>query len=278
MQGAKPVFADIQPFSGNICPLSIRKKITAKTKAILPVHWGGTPCDMDEINLLAREFSLVVIEDAAHALGASYKNVPVGAISDFTVFSFQAVKHLTTGDGGAVSCLTAFHEKELLKRRWFNIDRDHTVLSLVGERIYRAEHVGYKYHMNNIAAAIGLGNLGFFQDTLKRHQEIGEFYRKNLKGVRGITLLQEPQDRQSSYWTFTLLVDERKKFVTSLRDQGIPTSVVNQRIDRNPVFGGVTPDLPGQELFEQKQISLPIHNGLKNSDLENIIKAIQKGW
>src|SRR5262249_43887055 len=105
MCDAAPVFADIQPFTGNIDPGSVRAKITARTKAIMPVHWGGYPCDMDEINAIARGHDLAVIEDAAHALGAIYKGRPVGALSRFTAFSFQAIKHLTTGDGGALCCL-----------------------------------------------------------------------------------------------------------------------------------------------------------------------------
>jgi perosamine synthetase len=99
---AVPVFADIQYKTGNIDPNKIEEKITKKTKAILVVHWGGTPCDMDEIHTIAKKHKLVVIEDAAHALGATYKKRPIGSISDFTCFSFQAIKHLTTGDGGAV--------------------------------------------------------------------------------------------------------------------------------------------------------------------------------
>ncbi|MFM7853179.1 MAG: DegT/DnrJ/EryC1/StrS family aminotransferase, partial [Flammeovirgaceae bacterium] len=101
-QGATPVFADIEYTTGNISVESIKQKITAKTKAIIPVHWGGYPCDMDEIGLLAQKSQIAVIEDAAHALGATYKKRSIGTISDFTCFSFQAIKHLTTGDGGAL--------------------------------------------------------------------------------------------------------------------------------------------------------------------------------
>ena len=102
-QKAIPVFADIDYETGNISVESIKKKITNKTKAIIPVHWGGYPCDMDEINLVAKQNNLIVIEDAAHALGATYKSQAIGALSDYTCFSFQAIKHLTTGDGGAIT-------------------------------------------------------------------------------------------------------------------------------------------------------------------------------
>ena len=114
--GAKPIFADIN-LDGNISVESIKQKITEKTKAIIPVHWGGYPCDMDEINQLAKEHNLIVIEDAAHALGAKYKGKNIGTISDFTSFSFQAIKHLTTGDGGLLTCLKESDSKFIKRLR-----------------------------------------------------------------------------------------------------------------------------------------------------------------
>ncbi|MEM3101651.1 MAG: DegT/DnrJ/EryC1/StrS family aminotransferase, partial [Candidatus Nitrosotenuis sp.] len=176
MHYAKPVFADIQYETGNIDPNSIREKITERTKAIIPVHWGGYPCDMDEINEIAKEHNLAVIDDAAHALGATYKGKPVGSISRFTAFSFQAIKHLTTGDGGALCCLNEDDYQEAKKRRWFDIDRENAKPSILGEREYDATHVGYKLHMNDISAAIGLGNLEDFHLSLKRRREIADYY------------------------------------------------------------------------------------------------------
>jgi perosamine synthetase len=278
MQNAKPVFADIQPFTGNICPQSIKKKITPKTKAIMPVHWAGYPCDMDEINKIAKEHGLAVIEDAAHALGATYKERSIGSVSPLTVFSFQAIKHLTTGDGGAVCSLTEADEKQLLKRRWFDIDRETALPSILGERVYDAANIGFKYHMNDFAASLGLGNIGELHDTLQKHRSIAKFYRDNLKIIKGITLLDYKNDRESSYWIFTMLVEDRENFIKALKDRGVPTSVVHQRIDQNGVFGHRTPDLHGQEFFDRKQIALPIHAGLTHSDLETIIQSIQKGW
>ncbi len=278
MQNVKPVFADIQPGTGNICPQSIRKKITRNTKAIMAVHWAGYPCDMDEINQIAKEHGLFVIEDAAHALGATYKNKPVGSISDFTVFSFQAIKHMTTGDGGAVCCLTDEHEKELARRRWFNIDRDHAKPSILGEREYNSESVGYKYHMNDLSAALGLGNIGDLHATLARHRAIGAFYRKNLSQRDGITLLNYSNDRESSYWMFTMLIDRREDFIRALKDRGVPSSVVHRRIDKNRIFGGLTPNLPGQEFFDEHQVALPVHMGLTDEDLELILNSVKMGW
>ena len=278
MCDAAPVFADIQPFTGNIDPVSVRAKITARTKAIMPVHWGGYPCDMDEINAIARDHDLAVIEDAAHALGALYKGRPVGALSRFTAFSFQAIKHLTTGDGGALCCLDEGDFQEARCRRWFGIDRDRHQPSILGERVYDLERLGFKYHLNNLAAAVGLGNLPDMPANLARHRQIAQAYREQLDNVSGLSLLKYSPDRESSWWIFTILVDQREDFIRALKSRGVPSSVVHQRIDRNRVFGSKRHDLAGQKFFDERQVSLPVHVGLSDDDADNVIKSIRMGW
>ncbi|TKS58504.1 MAG: hypothetical protein EWM72_02942 [Nitrospira sp.] len=277
-QYAKPVFADIQLRTGNIDPESIRRKITERTKAIMPVHWAGYPCDMDEIHAIAKEFNLAIIEDAAHALGATYKGRRVGTISRFTAFSFQAIKHLTTGDGGALCCLLDDDHRRARSRRWFGIDREHSQVSVLGERDYNVREVGYKYHMNDLSAAVGLGNLGEFDVTLKRRQDIADLYRTQLRGVPGLRFLECRDDRRSACWLFTVLVENRLAFIKKLKAQGIPASVVHQRIDRNLVFGGKTPGLDQQTIFDDRQISIPLHSKLTDEDVDHIIRAIHQGW
>jgi len=278
MQGARPIFADIQYETGNIDPASIEEKITDKTKAIMPVHWAGYPCDMDEINQIAKEYDLVVIEDAAHALGATYKGEPIGSISDFTAFSFQAIKHLTTGDGGALCCLNKGDYNSARKQRWFGIDRINSKPSILGEREFDISQVGYKYHMNNVAAAIGLGNLEDFPQRLTRRQQVGAYYREQLSDVPGLQLLRLDGDRTHAYWLFTVLVERREDFICKLAEQGIPVSVVHLRIDHNSVFGGLRDDLPGQAEFNERQLSIPVHEGLRAEDLERIVSIIRSGW
>lgn len=277
-QRAKPVFADIQYKTGNIDPDSIRSKITEKTKAIIPVHWGGYPCDMDEINEIAKEHNLVVIEDAAHALGARYHGKPIGAVSRFTAFSFQAIKHLTTGDGGALCCLFEEDFKAARNLRWFGIDREKSKPTILGERKYNIETAGFKYHMSDIAAAIGLGNLENFAQRLKLRKAIARRYREELSGISGLQLLEYQEDRESSFWLFTVLVEKRENFIKVLQAKGIPTSVVHQRIDRNSIFGDVRHELTNQEKFDNKQISLPLHPDLTEEDVEQVIKTIKGGW
>lgn len=278
MQKAIPVFADIDPYTGNISPQSIREKITVHTKAIMPVHWGGYPCDMDEISRIADQYNLAVIEDAAHALGATYKGKPIGALSRFTAFSFQAIKHVTTGDGGALCCLKERDAHLAFTKRWFGIDRTNSQPSILGERVYDIEAVGYKYHMNDLAAAVGLGNLDDFPLRLARRQQIGESYRAQLADIPGLQLLRQGTDRTHAYWLFTLLVERREDFIRKLAEKGITASVVHLRIDHNSVFGGIREDLLGQAEFNQVQVAIPVHERLKPEEVYMIVREIKSGW
>lgn len=278
MQGAIPVFADIKLVSGNIDPESVRSKITSKTKAIMAVHWGGEPCDMEELQAIADQYKLTLIEDAAHALGATYKNRPIGTISDFTAFSFQAIKHMTTADGGALCCKSDEIYQRAKKLRWFGIDRARSEVTILGEREYDIAEVGYKYHMNDLAAAVGLGNLVDFPRHLQRRRQIADFYRYELKNVKGLQLLEARSDRQSASWLFTILVEQRIEFIKKLKDDGVPTTVVNLRIDHNSVFGGIKPALSNQEQFNEQQIALPLHSDLTEEDVERVVRSIKSGW
>lgn len=277
-QKAVPIFADVQYETGNIDPESIKSKITEKTKAIIPVHWGGYPCDMDEIISIANNYNLIVIEDAAHAPGAIYKGRAIGTISDYTCFSFQAIKHITTGDGGAVCCKNIDKAKEAITRRWFGIDRANSKPSILGEREYDLSLLGYKYHLNDYSATLGIANLENFNERLKRRRAIANLYKQKLGKVPGIKLFEEKTDRLSAYWLFGMHVENRENFIRALKSKNIMTSVVHQRIDRNIVFGGLKEDLINQAKFDQTKIHIPIHDGLMDNDIDKIINTIKKGW
>jgi perosamine synthetase len=276
--GATPVFADIQYQTGNIDPNSVRDKITTKTKAIMVVHWAGYPCDMTEIGAIAAEYGIPVIEDAAHALGAVYKDFPIGAISELTCFSFQAIKHLTTGDGGGLAIANEAMISVAKKLRWFGIDRASSPMSELGERIYNADQVGFKFHMNDYAAALGLSNLTGFKERLAKVRNLADQYRNGLDGVSGVNLFSNAPDRQSACWLFGIHIERRNDFVRKMKSANIPVSVVHQRIDRNSVFGELRTDLQVQEKFDATQIHLPIHMGVNEEDIELIIHEIKKGW
>jgi perosamine synthetase len=276
--GAKPVFADINYLDGNISVESIESKITEKTKAIIPVHWGGYPCDMDRINLLSKKYNLSVIEDAAHAFGATYKNRLIGSISRFTSFSFQAIKHLTTGDGGALCCLNNEDEKFVKRLRWFDIDRENSKTGFLGEREYDAKNIGYKYHMNDIAASIGIGNLELINNKLEKIRNIANQYEQELNNISGIKLMNYESDRLSSYWLFPMIIENREDFIRKMKELKIPVSVVHQGIDKNSIFGGKNYELINQRLFDENQIHIPINDSLTFENIDYIIKNIKSGW
>ncbi len=279
--GARPVFADIDPRTANLDPDDLPRRITPRTRAVIVVHWGGLPARLDRIAQVAREHNLVVIEDAAHAFGARYHGRPIGSISPFTCFSFQAIKHFTCGDGGVVCCPDPELAAAVRRRRWFGIDRENVRRNRYGGRELAVSEPGLKYHMNDIAAAVGLANLEAFAPRLKRRQQIGQWYRQQLASVPGVELLHLPPECQHAYWLFPLLVEDRDGFVEKLAQHGIPTSMVDTRIDTNPVFGQ-TPQqreqLQGQARFEARQIHIPLHDALSDEQVEYILRVIASGW
>ncbi len=277
-QQARPVFADIRYETGNIDPTDIEHRITNKTKAIVVVHWAGYPCDLEEIHTVAKKYSLPVIEDAAHALGASYHGKAVGGISPYTCFSFQAIKQVTCGDGGAICLLNQKDFQEALRRRWYGIDRHNRKPSILGEPEWNVVEVGYKYHMNDIAASIGIENLRQLPALLEGRKKIAAYYREHLKGVPGIELFESKPDRESAYCLFTLHVQKRDDFARMMADKGIEVSVVHLRIDKNSIFGGLRRDLPVLDKFTQMHISIPIHNHLSDEDVVYIVDCIKSGW
>jgi perosamine synthetase len=278
MQQATPVFADIDPTTGNLSAAFLERAISDRTKAIIAVHWGGYPCDLAALGEVAARSKVVLIEDAAHALGASLQGRAIGSVSRFTCFSFQAIKHVTCGDGGALCCIDAGDAAEARRRRWFGIDRGQAGPFELGEREGEIESAGFKYHMNDLAAAIGLGNLAGSRERLARRRGIAAVYRQGLEGVPGLTLLRSDDGYQSAHWLFTVLVERRPSFVRALEERGIPTSVVHRRIDRHPVFGGTRPDLAGQNDFDERQISLPLHSSLSDREVQQIVEAVRAGW
>ncbi len=274
-QKAKPVFADIIPGTLNIDPISIHKKITNKTKAIVVVHWGGDPCNMDEIGAIARERGIPIIEDAAHALGATYHERPIGGLSDFTCFSFQAIKHITTADGGMLATLSKERAEKAGKLRWYGIDRNfHGDLY----EKFKIEELGYKYHMNDLTAAMLLAQLEDLQKVLNRRKQIVDRYRDALKEIDGIELLWKQNDRESANWLFNVLVDRRDDFQKKLASKGIETSLVHVRLDVYPILGGNRQNLPGMDQVEPRYLALPLHNHLTDEDVEFVIQTIREGW
>jgi perosamine synthetase len=274
--GVNIVFADVQPGTLNIDPADVRKRITAKTKAISCVHYGGLPCDMDELQSIANDHGLKIIEDAAHALGAAYKGRNIGCLSDFTMFSFQAIKSITTGDGG----MLVLKDNSLIDKahriRWFGIDRKAKQEGTWQNDIYE---IGYKYQMTDIAAALGLAGLDEFDRTLALRRSLLSEYERGLENIPGVTVIgADYHDRTHAAWMCTVLVEMREELQTKLREHGIESAQVHYRNDRYSVFGGRRDDYPNMDAIEDKYLVLPLHTHMSLSDVRRVCAVIRDGW
>jgi perosamine synthetase len=274
--GAKIVFADIQPGTLNIDPNHVKELITDKTKAIVCVHYGGLPCDMDELKSIAASRGIPVIEDAAHAVGATYKGVPVGSISEFTMYSFQAIKHITTGDGG----MLIFKDEALLEKakrlRWFGIDRSSKQLGIWENDI---KEIGYKYQLTDIGAAMGLAGLEEFDEVLKLRRQLLGVYEDKLKAINGIRFIGSGyNDREHAAWLCTVEVENRTDLVKKLREANIESGQVHYRNDRYSIFGTRRDNLPNMDALEDKYLVLPLHTKLSVEDVEFVCETIKSGW
>ena len=272
--GARIVWADINPNDGNIDAMDVERKITPKTKAIIGVHWGGYPCDMDELNRIGKKYNIKVIEDAAHAFGALYKGRKVGSMSDFTTFSFQAIKHMTTIDGGALVCRDTEDYKRGKLLRWYGIDRE-------GERKdFRCEEdvleYGYKFHMNDVNAVIGLEQLNHVGEVLRKHRENADYYIERLQGLSKLQLLDYKPDRLSSYWLFTVRAKERLPFMQKMKEAGITVSQVHARNDMHTMFKEFRRVLPGVDEFIDEQVSIPVGWWLTEQERQHIADTVIK--
>ena len=274
--GAKVKFVDVDPKTLNINVEHLRATVSEKTKAIVVVHYAGYPCDMDEIHEIAQSFGIPVIEDAAHAVGASYKGKPVGAISDYTMFSFQAIKHITTADGGLITFKDASQAALGKRLRWFGIDRRSKQLGIWENDI---KEVGYKYQMTDIGAAMGLAALEEFDITLSHRQALLKADQDELNEVPGLEVLsRNTPDRVHAAWLSTVAVENRKGFQAKLLENNIESNQVHYRNDRYSVFGERRKDLPFMDLIEDRYVCLPLHTKMTIEDVVKVVDVIKSGW
>jgi len=271
--GAKVVFADIEPTTGNIDVKSIAKNISKKTKAILIVDYAGYPCDIQSIFELSKTEKIILIEDAAHSLGAEYNGKKIGEISDFTCFSFQSIKHITSGDGGMITFNNKTQYDEIMARRRFGI------INLTNNSYHNDIHLlGFKYSMNEIAAAIGLEHLKNVDYRISRRRIFANLYRKELIGNSDVELLDEKEDRLSSFFFYPILIEKRNDFINALKSRNINIGLWHQRIDKYKIFEQNKRDLTGVDYFDSRQVSLPIHDSLTLKELKYMINCIKLGW
>ena len=276
-QGAEIVWADVKS-DFNIDPESVRRCISGKTRAIMLVHWGGYACDMHEISEIAADAGgIPIIEDCAHAYGATYRDSVIGSCdySSYAMFSFQAIKHLTSVDGGALCCRADDDHVRGKTLRWFGIDRDGRRAGTMCEDI---PEWGYKFHMNDVCATIGLGNMALAETNIEATRRNARYYLDALGNVDGVTLTQTSADRESSYWLFTLLVEDRASFCRMMADKGVAVSQVHERNDRYACFRGSETPLDRLDSFVDRMISIPVGWWLSTEQREYIVECIAGGW
>lgn len=274
--GATPVFADVDKSTLNLDMNDVVRKITPRTKAIIAVHYGGRPVDIDTLRSIAG--NIPIIGDAAHACGSEYKGRKVGATEDMACYSFQAVKNLATGDGGMLAVKDKARAERAKRLRWLGIDKgtwDRTEGDVRYLWDYNVDEVGFKNHMNDIAAALGLVQLRRLAATNARRKEIADWYTECLRDIGWIQMPPgDTVESKSSWHIYCIQSDYRDQIMETLQAKGISTGVHYRPIHMYRCYGS-QPSLPNAERAFRRILSLPMHPGLLNSDLEQIVEVIR---
>ena len=278
--GAKVRFADVDPTTGNLDPASVEALITSRTRAIVPVHLAGMPVDLAELWAIAKRRGLRVIEDACHALGASYHGTPIGGgDSDAVVFSFHPVKHITTGEGGAVITRDAD-----LKRRVDRL-RQHGIVREAGAWAYEVVELGWNYRLSDLSCALGLAQLAKLDTFVARRRELVARYRTELAGSSGVVLPVEPADRRSAYHLFAVAIDferldtTRQRVIDELAAAGIGTQVHYIPLLHHPLHAARNPDQrtgPGAAHYFARTLSLPLFPAMSGDDVSRVATQLRR--
>ena len=275
-EGAVPVFADIDPQTMNISCDDIEHRISAKTKAIVAVDYGGIPANYKKLREIAQEHNLLLISDSAQSVGSKFNHYNSCDFADFTAYSFQAIKTITTADGGMLSIKDHNLYEKAKRLRWFGIDRS---LKQLGTWENDISELGYKYQMNDLCASLGLASLKYLDEIVKYRKSIMEIYLKEINHADIEVITDNSNLADTCPWLCTILVkNNRFNLMKKLRENGIESAQVHYRNDRYAIFGGRKGDLPNMDALEDKYLVLPIHHKVKVSDCRRICDLINEGW
>ena len=276
--GGTPVFADIKPDTYNIDPDDIRRKITDKTKAIIPVHFTGQPCEMDEIHAIAKEHGLVVIEDAAHALGADYKGRKIGSMSDMSIFSFHPVKHITTGEGGMIMTNNEKLYERLKLFRSHGITRDELLMKKnEGGWYYEQLDLGYNYRITDIQCALGVSQMKKLDKFVAKRREIVARYNDVFDNIEGIICPKQQEGCNNSWHLYVVQVQNRKEVYDKLKEAGIYANVHYIPVYKHPYYqehGYAEVCCPNAEELYAHMISLPLYPDLTVEEQDYVISTM----
>lgn len=272
MAGARVVWGDVDADNGLLSPESVRMLITPRTKAILMVHYAGMVCDLEKFNQISRDTGIPIIEDAAHALGSRFDGKFIGNNAPYTIFSLQAIKHMTTVDGGFLAVKSEADLARARRLRWFGLDKGKARLE------NDITEIGYKYAMNNVSATIGLVQMRHLQEILNKYISNGKFFDLRLKNIPGIKEVRYCAKTEPAFWLYTMLVERRDDFMRAMADRGITASPLHLRNDRHTVFNYARRELPGLDQFYSSFVHIPCGWWVGDAEREMIVDAIQKGW
>ncbi len=279
--GFKIRWVDLDPGTCNVDLVDLRRKLTRDVAGIMVVHWGGYPVDLDELREIQVGYDMYgeprpwIIEDCAHAFGASYKDKKLGNHGNICMFSFQAIKHLTTCDGGALVCPCDWQHRKAKLLRWYGLDRTSSADFRCEQDI---EDWGFKFHMNDLAAVIGLHNLPEVDALLCKHRENAFYLRTKLRDVEGVSVLERMEDRSSADWIFTALFARRDDFMRRMKECGIGVSRVHDRNDKHRCLREFRVPLPMTDWVCERMCCLPCGWWVTEDDREYMVDCIKKGW
>jgi perosamine synthetase len=285
-QGATPVFADVVEHTLNLDPELAAARITARTKAILPVDYAGHPADLDSILQLAERHGLIVIEDACHALGAEYRGRRVGSVAHMTVLSFHPVKHLTTGEGGMVTTDNPVLAETLRRFRNHGISSDARQRQVAGQWHYEMVLLGFNYRLSDMACALGLAQMKKLEANLARRRQVAARYTTEFRSMPCVLPPRTRQDVNSAWHLYPIRLDltrlaaGRTEVFRALRAENIGVNVHYIPVHRHPYyrdrFGYKGGEYPVAEAAYECLISLPMFHGMTDSDIDDVIRALSK--
>jgi dTDP-4-amino-4,6-dideoxygalactose transaminase len=268
--GARPVFADVEPDTGNLDPAAVERAITHTTKAICVVHYAGYPADVHALRAIADRHGIALIEDCAHALGARIQNMPVGTIGDAAIFSFQAIKHMTSIDGGVLT-LRDPAKLDLARRlRWFGLRKG------VARTEVDITVPGFKYNMNNVTAVVGRQQLPGIGEAIARHIDNGRYFDRAFAQIAGAMPAHVGAGSEPSYWLYTLLCDDAAKVEAALGAAGVTASKLHRPNHLHTVFAPYAGSMPGLDRFYDRLLHLPCGWWVSDADRARIVAVVEQ--
>jgi perosamine synthetase len=275
--GGTPVFADVDPVTLTIDPADAERLVTPRTAALVAVDYGGHPAALDDLAATSRAHGLTLVEDAAHSCGASYRGRSIGSIADITCFSFHAVKNLAMGEGGAITLADSTRAGRLRRMCWLGLSR--TTWERTGKGGYAwdydLEEIGYKAHLSDIAAAIGLVQLRRLPETNGRRRAIVERYSAAFQGLDWLTPPKELDHVRSSWHLYAVRVEQRERFIQHLAARGVASSVHYKPNHLYRQYAPYARPLPVTEYAWQRLVTLPLFPGLTDAEVDQVIEAVR---